>query len=59
MKRRAFAVLALLSLAFCLAFPALRFLGRISVAGFRAGLLAASAAWFLFATLWAVKPKKD
>ncbi len=59
MRRPLFAVLALLSLALCLAFPVLRFLGRISVEGFRSGLLAASVAWFIFASLWAVKPKKN
>ena len=59
MRRPLFAVLALLSLALCLAFPVLRFLGRISVEGFRSGLLAASVAWFVFASLWAVKPKKN
>jgi hypothetical protein len=59
MRRRVFAVLALLGLALCLAFPILRFLGRISEAGFRSGLLAASLGWFVFASLWAVKPKKN
>lgn len=59
MRRRVFAVLALLGLALCLAFPILRFLGRISVEGFRSGLLMASVAWFVFATLWSLKPKKN
>jgi hypothetical protein len=58
MRRRVFAVLALLSLAFCLAFPILRFLGRISETGFRSGLLIASLGWFVFAPLWSLKPKK-
>ena len=57
MKRRLFAVLALLSLAFCLAFPILRFLGRVSEASFRSGLLIASIGWFVFAPLWSHKPK--
>jgi hypothetical protein len=58
MKRRLFAVLALLSLALCLAFPVLRFLDRISEGGFRTGLLIASLGWFVFAPLWSLKPKK-
>jgi len=59
MKRRVFAVLSIVSLALCLAFPILRFLGRISIEGFRSGLLIASVAWFVFAPLWSIKPKKN
>ena len=59
MRRRVFAVLSIVSLALCLAFPILRFLGRISVEGFRSGLLIASVAWFVFAPLWSIQPKKN
>lgn len=45
-----FGALALLSLAACLAFPILYFLGRISERGYKTGFLIASIAWFVFAT---------
>jgi hypothetical protein len=41
--------LALLSLAACLAAPALYFLGRISEASYKSGFLVASIGWFVFA----------
>jgi len=60
MKRRQVAILALLSLAFCLAFPVMHFLGRLTVTEFRTDLLLASLGWFIFAPLWILKkPKKD
>jgi hypothetical protein len=59
MKRRLFAVPALLSLTLCLAVPVLHFLGRLTVAQFRLYLLLASLGWFVFAPLWSLKPKKD
>lgn len=42
--------LALLSLAACLVFPVLYFLGRISEGGYKTGFLIASIGWFVFAT---------
>lgn len=42
-------VLALLSLVGCLAAPMLYFLGRLSEERYKAGFLAASVAWFVFA----------
>jgi hypothetical protein len=59
MKRRLFAVLALISLAFCLAVPVLHFLGRLSVDRFRLYLLLASLGWFIFAPLWAARAKAE
>jgi hypothetical protein len=53
MKGRALNVLtgllALLSLAVCLATPVLYFLGRVSEGAFKAAFLIASIGWFVFA----------
>jgi hypothetical protein len=51
------AVLALASLALCVIIPVLYFLGRIYRGAFERALLFASLAWFIFATLWALKSR--
>jgi hypothetical protein len=45
-------VLALLSLAVCLAAPVLFFAGRISEPDYKTAFLAGSIAWFVFAVAW-------
>jgi hypothetical protein len=50
--------LAILSLALCLLFPILRFLGRISEERYKLGLLFASISWLLFASVWAARKKR-
>ena len=56
--RPIYALLALLSLFICLLLPVLRFLGRLTAERFKFGLLFASIAWFVFASLWAATAKK-
>lgn len=52
MKKIWLPVISLLSLAGCLAAPVLHFLGRLSTKNHKLIFLAASVAWFVFATLW-------
>jgi len=59
MQRILFGTLAIASLALCLIFPILHFLGRIEADRFKSGFLFASVAWFVFATLWATRTKKS
>jgi len=59
MQRILFGILAFISLVLCLAFPILRFLGRIEADRYKSGFLFASIAWFVFATLWATRAKKS
>jgi hypothetical protein len=49
----------LVSLALCLIFPIVHFMGKIKADRFKSGFLFASLAWFIFATLWAIRPKKS
>jgi uncharacterized SAM-binding protein YcdF (DUF218 family) len=56
--RPIYALLSLLSLFVCLLLPVLRFLGRMTADRFKFGLLFASIAWFVFASLWAAAAKK-
>jgi hypothetical protein len=58
MRRIIYAFLSLISLAICLAFPVMRFLERISAERYKIGLVFASIAWFIFASLWAVQTKE-
>jgi len=50
--------LAALSLVLCLVAPVLHFLGMMDMASYRVMLASASAGWFIFATAWALRPKK-
>jgi len=59
MERKILALLAIVSLALCLIFPVVRFLGKIDAAGYKSGFFCASAAWFIFAALWITRPKKN
>ncbi len=52
-------IFSLVSLALCLAFSVVHFLGRIDADRFKSGFLLASIAWFIFATLWAGRAKKS
>jgi len=52
MIRRWLPFLALGSLGVCLAAPVLHFLGKLSPDGTKLLFSAASAGWFVFATLW-------
>lgn len=49
------AVLAGAALVWCLAAPLLYFRGTITMDAYKMHLLAASLAWFVFATLWTVR----
>lgn len=49
------AVLAALSLGWCLAAPLLYFHGTLTMEAYKSHLLAASVAWFVFATLWTTR----
>jgi hypothetical protein len=53
MTRKGWAALSLFSLAGCLAAPVLHFLGKLGSGSYKLVFLAASAGWFVFATLWA------
>ena len=53
MKKRIVRFLAGISLFFCLAFPFLYFLGKISEKDYKWLFLFASLFWFIFATIWA------
>jgi hypothetical protein len=57
MKRALYAFLSFVSLAFCLVFPVRHFLGGFSAERYKTGLIFASLAWFIFASLWASTPK--
>jgi hypothetical protein len=57
MERKIMAILAIVSLSLCLIFPIVHFLGKINAAAYKSGFLLASAAWFIFATLWITSPK--
>jgi hypothetical protein len=59
MIRRMSVGLMLLCLGAGLAFPSLFFLGRLDAARFKTGFLISSAAYFVFAVLWALAKKKD
>ena len=52
-------ILSLVSLALCLVFPIVHFLGRIKADRFKSGFLLASIAWFIFATIRASQAKKS
>jgi len=54
-----FGVMSILSLILCLATPIIYFLGKISEENYKLIFLLASIAWFVFATLWATKRKKE
>jgi hypothetical protein len=58
MERKVAGILAGLSLAVCLAYPVVRFFGRIEPGAYKIGFLFASAAWFIFATLRVFRTKK-
>jgi hypothetical protein len=58
MVKRTSLWLAALSLILCLVAPVLHFLGRMDIAGYKVMLASASAGWFIFATAWAMRPKK-
>ena len=49
------AMLAVAALAWCLAAPLLYFRGIVTMEDYKAQLLAASLAWFVFATVWATR----
>ena len=49
------AVLAAAALAWCIVAPLLYFRGAVTVDTYKAQLLIASLAWFLFATLWTTR----
>jgi len=51
MMRTLAGILAVLSLALCLAFPILTFQGRIAEGASRFGFFAASVAWFIFSSV--------
>lgn len=57
MERKIYGLLSLVSLALCLVFPIVHFLGKIQSGRFKTGFLLASIAWFVFATLWVIRPK--
>jgi hypothetical protein len=57
MSRRWTIPLMVISLLVGLAFPILHFLGRMDAAHYKTYLLFATAAYFLFAGLWAFKRK--
>jgi hypothetical protein len=57
MSRRWSIALMVLSLGVGLVFPVLHFLGRMDAAHYKTDLLFATAAYFLFAGLWAFKKK--
>ena len=58
MIRRLSSFLLWISLAVCLAFSGVYFLGRIEEGRFKSGFLLASLAYFLFAGLWATTSKR-
>jgi hypothetical protein len=53
MAKKGWAALSLISLATCLVAPLLHFLGKLGSGSYKLVFLAASAGWFVFATLWA------
>ncbi|MCX6560117.1 MAG: hypothetical protein NTZ26_06325 [Candidatus Aminicenantes bacterium] len=57
MSRRWSIPLMIVSLAVGLVFPVLYFLGRMDAARYKIDLLFATAAYFVFAGLWAFKKK--
>jgi EamA domain-containing membrane protein RarD len=59
MQRILFGILSMVSLALCLVFSIVYFLGKIKADRFKSGFLFASIAWFIFATLWATRAKKS
>lgn len=59
MPRMLLGILSMVSLALCLVFPIIHFLGRIEADRFKSGFLLASIAWFIFAPLWASRAKKS
>lgn len=59
MQRIIYGILSLISLALCLIFPIVHFMGKIKADRYKSGFLFASLAWFIFATLWATRPKKS
>jgi hypothetical protein len=58
MPKTVYAVLALLSLSLCLVSAVLHFLGHLPNETYKVVFLAASAGWFVLATLWAWKRKR-
>ncbi len=50
--------LALLSLAACLTAPALYFSRRLDMYAYKAILTIGTFGWFIFATAWAMRPRK-
>lgn len=52
MRKMAWPLLSLASLAACLGAPILHFLGKLSSSHSKLVFLAASVGWFIFATLW-------
>jgi len=58
MRNILFALISLISLAFCVISPVLYFLGKFTEKNYKLDFLIASVAWFIFATLWASKRKK-
>lgn len=58
MRKAVFAVCAVLSLALCLAFPVIFFMGKMSGENYKLFFLLSSLAWFFFAFFWATKRGK-
>jgi len=58
MERNILGFLAALSIALCLAFPVLAFLGKMPEEAYKFGFFCASAAWFIFATLRVSRPRR-
>jgi hypothetical protein len=59
MVKKTIRLLAVLSLVLCLVAPALHFWGRIEMRGYKILLASASAGWFVFATAWAMRSRKQ
>lgn len=53
MAKSVLAAFSLISLAVCLAAPALHFYGKLTADDYKLIFLIASIGWFVFATLWA------
>ncbi len=56
MLRKLSLYIAVTSLMACILAPVLRFLGRIDMAAYRGLLALATVCWFVFATIWALRP---
>lgn len=58
MLRTGSGLIALLSLAACLAAPVMHFQGTLDAGGYQRIFLVASLGWFVFATIWASRRGK-